>query len=80
MLLSVFGHTRGMQKFPAQGLNPHHSSKQSHNSDNGGSLTQWATREIKDYAFYVIMQRDTSVARKFQHRAQYTQRFQIERW
>ena len=34
-----FGHTHGMQKFLGQGLNLHHSSNQSHSSDNTGSLT-----------------------------------------
>ena len=28
-----------MWKFPGQGLNPHHSSDQSHSSDNARSLT-----------------------------------------
>ena len=35
----VSGHAHGMQMFPGQGLNPCHSSNQSHNSDNAGSLT-----------------------------------------
>ena len=36
---SLFGHARGMQKFPRQGLNSQHSYNQSHSSDNTGSLT-----------------------------------------
>ena len=36
----------GMQKFPGQGLNPCHSSDQSHSGDNIGSLTHRATREL----------------------------------
>ena len=35
-----------MQKLPGQGLNWCHSSNQNHSSDNTGSLTYWATREL----------------------------------
>ena len=35
------GHTHGMQKFQGQGSKPCHSS------DNSGSLTLWATRELQ---------------------------------
>ena len=34
-----FGHIHGMQKFPGQGSNPHHSSDLSHRSDDVRSLT-----------------------------------------
>ena len=40
-----FGFIHGMQKFPGQGSNMHHSSHLSSCSDNAGSLTHWATRE-----------------------------------
>ena len=39
-------HTHGMWKFPGQGLNLRHSSNQSYSSDNTGSLTHWAKREL----------------------------------
>ena len=32
--------------FPGQGLNPHPNCNLSHSSDNTGSLTHWATREL----------------------------------
>ena len=35
----LFGYTHSMQNFLGRGLNPHHSSDPSHNSDNGRSLT-----------------------------------------
>ena len=35
-----------MWKFPGQGSNPHHSSTQSHGSDNARSLNHWATKEL----------------------------------
>ena len=42
-----------MQKFPGQGFNPWHSSNQSHSSDNAGSSTHWASREVHAF-FYPI--------------------------
>ena len=42
----VPGCTCGIQKFPVQGSNPHHSSNQSHCSENAGSLTHCTTREL----------------------------------
>ena len=44
--LFVFGCACGRWKFPGQGLNPHHSSGQSHCSDNSGSSTHCTTREL----------------------------------
>ena len=44
--LFVFGCACGRWKFPGQGLNPHHSSGQSHCSDNAGSSTHCTTREL----------------------------------
>ena len=41
-----FGPSLGMQKFPGQGLDMHHSSNTSHSSDNAGSSTCWAIREL----------------------------------
>ena len=38
-LLVCFGCVHGMQTFPSQRSNPHHSSNLSHSSDNAGSLT-----------------------------------------
>ena len=35
-----------MWKFQGQGSNLHHHSDTSHSSDNTGSLTHWATREL----------------------------------
>ena len=40
-----------MWKFLGHGLNPCHSSKQSHNSDNDGSLMCWATKELLKHVF-----------------------------
>ena len=45
-LFIYFGHTGGRQKFPGQGSNLHHSSNPSHTSNNAGSLTWSATREL----------------------------------
>ena len=36
----LLGHTHSMWKFLGQGSNPHHSSDQSHSSDNARSLTR----------------------------------------
>ena len=43
LFIYFFGHTRGMWKFPGQGLNLRHSS------DNACSLTHCATRELQDF-------------------------------
>ena len=40
------GHNSGRWKFLGQGSNPHHSSNQSHSSDNARFLTCWATINI----------------------------------
>ena len=45
-VLVFFGCTHIMQKFLGQGSILCHSSNQSHCSDNTGSLTCWATREL----------------------------------
>ena len=42
-----FGHAHGMQKFPGQGSNLHHSSSHSHSSDNARALTRCTTRELR---------------------------------
>ena len=39
------GHTQGMQKFPGQGSNLHHSCNQRHSSDNTRSYPQKSHRE-----------------------------------
>ena len=41
-----FDYTHDMRKFPGQGSNLHNSSDLSHSSDNPGSLTCSATREL----------------------------------
>ena len=41
----------GIQKFQSQRSNPHHSSDLIHGSDNAGSLTHWATRELLSHYF-----------------------------
>ena len=46
-----FGHTCGMSKFLGQGSNLRHSSNLSHSSDNTGSLTHWATREVQTLSY-----------------------------
>ena len=43
-ILFLFWLHYSMQKFLGQGLNPHHSSVQSHSSDNAGSLTSCVPR------------------------------------
>ena len=50
------GCIHGMWKFQDQGSNSCHSSSQSHSSDNAGSLTHWATRELLTLwsCFYVV--------------------------
>ena len=42
----VFFFWTGMWKFPDQGWKPCHSSNLNHSSNNTGSLTLWATREL----------------------------------
>ena len=42
------GYTQGMQKFLGRGMNPCHSSSQSHSSETSRSLTHQATRELKN--------------------------------
>ena len=37
----------GMWKFSGKGSNPHYSCNQSHGSDNAGSLTHWAMKELQ---------------------------------
>ena len=39
LLFFFFGHALGMQKFPGQGSNPHHSSDPNYSNDNAGSST-----------------------------------------
>ena len=41
-----------MWKFLGQGSSPSHSSEQSYSSDNAGSVTHWATREL--YMLHVL--------------------------
>ena len=53
----------GMRKFPGQGLNPHHSSDLSHKSDNTGSLTCCATRELPEGGLGQGFLRDVSLSR-----------------
>ena len=47
-----FCHAHGMCKFPGQGMNLHHSSNQSHCSDNARSLTCCATGELLEIFFF----------------------------
>ena len=49
-LFFFFFFPHGIRKFPGQGWNLHHSSDQSHSSDN---LNHWATREILRYILRV---------------------------
>ena len=42
----------GIQKFLSQGSNLQHSGDQSHSTDNAGSLTCWATRELLLHVFW----------------------------
>ena len=42
-----FGHACSMQKFPGQGLNPHHSSDPSHSDDNTRCSTCRTTRKLQ---------------------------------
>ena len=52
ILILFFGCTHGMQNFPGQGLNPSHSSDPGHCSDNTGSLTHCATRELLVFCLF----------------------------
>ena len=52
-----FGCAHGMCKFPGQGLNPCHSSKLSRSSDNAGSLTCCAIRELLKCRIFIIQPR-----------------------
>ena len=51
-LFIYFGCTHGMQKFLGQGSNLLHSSNLSHSSDNAGSLTYWAIRELLNQVIF----------------------------
>ena len=42
----------GIQKFLGQGSNPCHISHPSQSSDNAGSLSHWATRELLNVLIY----------------------------
>ena len=44
-----FGHAHNMWNFQGQGSKPSHSSNSSNSSDNAGSLTHWATRELRSF-------------------------------
>ena len=48
---NFLGQTYGKSKFPAQGLEPCHSSDMSHCSDNARSLTRYTTRELQHIIF-----------------------------
>ena len=50
-ILFSFGQAQGIWKFPGQGLNQHHSS------DNTGSLTCWATRELQEPTQFLILKK-----------------------
>ena len=45
------GLTLSMRKFPGQGVNLSHGSNLSHCSDNTGSLTHQATRELQEMLY-----------------------------
>ena len=47
-----FAHAFGIQKFPGEGLNLHHSNDPSHSSNNTGSLT---TRPQGNFSIYFFM-------------------------
>lgn len=49
-----FGHIRGMWKFLDQGSNPHHGSNLSPCTDDAGSLTHYATRDLCKFNFNVF--------------------------
>ena len=47
--------TRKMWKFLGQRWNPYHSCNQSQSSDNAGSLTYWATRELQYFLIFCVL-------------------------
>ena len=53
----LFGHAWGMQEFPGQGSDPHHSSYLSQSGDNTGPLTHWTTRELPPLTISTILKR-----------------------
>ena len=59
-LFGFFGYTRGMWKFPGQGLYLCHSSHPSHCTDNARFLIHWATREFLYSVFVCFMSIPTS--------------------
>ena len=46
LFIYLLGCACGMGKISGQGSNQPHSNNPSHSSDNAGSLTHWATREL----------------------------------
>ena len=54
VIFPLFGHTHDIWKFPGQGKNPHHSSNPSHSTDNAGSLTPRATRELQSILVFCV--------------------------
>ena len=53
--LFYFGRTRGMQKFPGQGLNLLLRSEQNHSIDNAW-LTHCLTRELSQLVFWLVLE------------------------
>ena len=49
---NFFVYAHSMQKFLQQGLNLCHSINHGHRSNNPGTLTHWATRELPDDSLY----------------------------
>ena len=47
-LFFSFGCTHGLQKVPGPGIETKRSSDRCHSSDNAGSLTHWATKELPE--------------------------------
>jgi len=64
ILFYFFGHAQGIRKVPGQGSNPQHSSDLSHCTDNTGSLTRCATREILSVNFRVGLSISTKKKKK----------------
>ena len=54
-----FGCAHGMRKFLGQGWNQPHSRDSNHSSDNTGSLTCCATRELPKHPFRMDLQHKT---------------------
>ena len=52
--LMLFGHARGMWKFPDQGSNPYHSSNPDHWGDKARSLTHCGTRELHSVIYLTL--------------------------